>query len=282
MAQNIDLSATTLQQAKTALAFTDGYEKTANATNPLVAQIALLQTNLSVYSELLQHLSVAYAALGALASYDASASFNTAASRLSSSVDAFSQSVGSTQPPLHTNLSTLVDAAGDTILSSYQAGRVRAASDALLVQLNRVIAILNTDDVRQKIVPSAALVAGDIDAAALILYGSGAYSYAPLANQIGAPLGLTATASFDATVAKSPKLSAAFRKAELAATETQVAAIGSSLDASEKLLEALRPLHAAIDAGIAVDMTTVDQLVGQLQTLASAIQPLKTSSPGTD
>ena len=173
MAQNIDLSATTLQQAKTALAFTDGYEKTAKATNPLVAQIALLQTNLSVYSELLQHLSVAYAALGALASYDASASFNTVASRLSSSVDAFSQSVGSTQPPLHTNLSTLVDAAGDAILSSYQAGRVRAASDALLVQLNRVIAILNSDDVRQKIVPSAALVAGDIDAAALILYGSG-------------------------------------------------------------------------------------------------------------
>jgi hypothetical protein len=99
-----------------------------------------------------------------------------------------------------------------------------------------------------------------------------------LANQFGQPLGLTTTTSFDTVAAKNPKLLAGFRTALLETVNNQIAAIGSSYDKSEKLLEALRPLHAAIDAGRMIDPSTVNQIVAQLQTLAIEMQPVKTSS----
>ena len=281
MAQNVDISKATLQQAKAALAFTDGYNNVPNASDSLSVQIVAWQTNLSTYSQVLQHLSAAYAALGALASYNSSASFNTAANDLASSVNAFAKSVGARKPVLPTDVSTLVDAGGDAILSDYQAEQVKKASDALLVQLNQIISILSADDVRNKVVPGSVLVANDIDAAAQVLYSSGAYSYAPLANQIGQPLGLTATTSFDALASKNRKLLAGFRNAELQTANDQTAAIGQSYDKSENLLEALRPLHAAIDAGTPLDLTTVDQIVAELQMIAAVIQAPKASSSTT-
>jgi hypothetical protein len=281
MSQSANISTSTLQQAKLALAFTDGYNGKPKASDQVISQIGLLQTNLGTYSQLLGHLASAYAALGSLASNNSSSSFNTAANGLAASVNAFAKDVKSSAPPLPTNVSAIVDTVGDQILTGYQARRVRNASDALLVQLNQVLSILNEAGVRDKVVPSTGLVVGDIDAAALVLYGMGAYSYSSLANQIGQPLELTATPSIDTLVAKNKQVSAGFRNVELEATDSQISAIGASYDASEKLLEALRPLHAAVDKGTPVDTSTIVQITGQLQTLANALQPTKVQTGAT-
>lgn len=278
MSQNVTISNSTVQQVRLALAFTDGYNGMPNASAPVITQITNLVSNLAAYSQLLNHLSSAYAALGSLAADNSASSFNTAANGLASSVNAFAKSVGSSTAPLPTNLPAIVDAVGDQILSNYQADHVRQASDALLVQLNQVITILNEVGVRDKVVPSTGLVVGNIDVAAGILYASGAYSYGPLANELGQPLGLTATSSIDSLIAKNSKLKAGFNNVEVEAANNQIAAIGASYDSSEKLLEALRPLHAAVDKGTPIDSATIISIVGQLQNLATQIQPPKASS----
>jgi len=280
MSQSVNISSATMQQARLALAFTDGYNGVPKASDPVIAQLTTLQANMESYSRLLSQLSSTYAALGSLASYDSAGSFNTAANGLAANINSFAKSVGSSSTPLPTTAMALVDAGGGQILANIQAHKVRKASDSLLIQLNALVSILSESGVRDKIVPSAGLISGDISGAALILYSSGAYSYQPLANQIGEPLGLTANASVDTLVLKNSKLKAGFDNVELEAVNGNIAAIGATYDASEKLLEALRPLHAAVDAGVPIDSSTITAITAQLQALAAQLNPKATASIG--
>jgi hypothetical protein len=272
MSGSVTLSSNSLQQVRTALAFEDGYNGQFGASQGLQSQIAIYQRNLRVYSKMLTSLQSAYAALGSLSGYNAAGNFGTAINSLGGDINAFAKITGSKTAPLSSSAINAVGAIGGQALAFHQAQRVKAGSAKIAVQLSQIIAILSEPHVRNQVVPAQELIQGDINQAATTLFNAHLYSYTPLVDQLGAPLGLKTLPNADATVDKDPRVSAGLRNVEQAQSAAQVAAIGQLYDTNLGALRALLPLHKQLEDGRPLNTAAIAAIISQIETIASEIK----------
>jgi hypothetical protein len=287
MAQNTTISAASLQSLREGMAFTDGYNGTVGASDATILKVVALQTNLNNYSKMLSSLATAYAALNSESTYNGSGNFNTAIRTLATDVNAFATGAGAKTAPLPAAASAIVGEVGGQIISMVQAAHVKADSQRIAIQLDQIIKILQEDDMRDKVVPSEILLMNDTTAAAQILYDSGVYSYTPIANQLGAPLGLTATSTADATIQDKSKclphacMLNGFHNVEAEYAKMQAESIGASYDASFKALQNLQALHQKLQTGQPIDASAITSDIAQLQSIATSLKTAITPSAAT-
>lgn len=276
MEQNASISAETLTALKRAVAFNDGFNNAVG--NPdsqkFVADEAIIQTNLARYAKALTSLSSAYAALGDLAGYDASGSFNTAMDKLAADTQSF---IAGIDPAIKVPAVVPVAARsfGGIVISSMQADAIVDASAQIEQQLKTLIDVLKEPDTRKLLVLNSAMVQGQLTQAAAEGFASGAYSYAPLLDSLGAPLNLKSTAKADELVPKNEKLLAGLRNVVITEAGGPADALGASYDKSLAALEALVPLHESLQNGAPLNLATLTAIVGKLQSIATALQPGK-------
>lgn len=272
MSDSVSVSSSSLQQVRSALAFEDGYNHQIGASQNLQGQIATYQKNLAIYSKMLLSLHSAYAALGSLSGYNAAGNFSTAISGLAGDVNAFAKATGSKTPPLPSYAGNVVGAVGGQALAYYQGQRVKKASSKISEQLSQIITILSEPQVRNRVVPAQQLIQGDINQAATTLFNAHLYSYAPLVDQLGAPLGLKTLPNADATIEKDARVSAGLRNVEQAMSASQVEAIGQLYDANLSALRALLPLHKQLENDRPLNTTAIAAILSQIETLAAQIK----------
>lgn len=276
MEQNASVSAETLTALKRAVAFNDGFNNAVG--NPdsqkFVADEAIIQTNLARYAKALTSLSSAYAALGDLAGYDASGSFNTAMDKLAADTQSF---IAGIDPAIKVPAVVPVAARsfGGIVISSMQADAIVDASAQIEQQLKTLIDVLKERDTRKLLVLNSAMVQGQLTQAAAEGFASGAYSYAPLLDSLGAPLNLKSTAKADELVPKNEKLLAGLRNVVITEAGGPADALGASYDKSLAALDALVPLHESLQNGAPLNLATLTAIVGKLQSIATALQPGK-------
>jgi len=276
MEQNATVSANLLNTLKEAVAFDDGYnEQVGNpASRTFLVNISAIQNRLAQYAQMLESLSASYSALGDLASYDASGTFNTSISTLSSDANKFLKSVGSgVQIPQ--DVGGAIKEIGGFAIGSIQASQVEEASEKIETVLKQVIPILKDSKTRELLVLNAQEVTAQINQAAVTAYATGAYSYDSVLDQIGAPLGLKSNSGSDAIVAKNTKLKAGLLNVEIELTNEQATSAGASYDKSVAALEALIPLHESLNNGVPLNFGTLTTIVGELQNAATSLQPTK-------
>jgi hypothetical protein len=284
--QNITISAASFQSLRQALAFQEGYQGDAQVNDPSLAKFEILRTNLNNYSKMLTSLAAAYTALNTQATGNESGTTSADISTLATDVNAFAAGAKAKTPPLSATESNIIATAGGIIIGAVQAGEVKRNSAKIEIQLKQVISMLSEDDMREKVVPAQKLISDIEYATADLLYGSGVYSYTPLLNQLGSPLGLTAASSADSTIKTMgcpphACLSNGLRKVIESNAGVQARAIGDSYDTSIKALKKLETMHDELATGKPIDTATASELSSLIGELQSAATSLKAAVPAT-
>lgn len=277
MDQNITLSGSSLTNLRQAVAFNAGFNNQVDNSDSAAffVNIATIQANLGQYSKLLESLSASYSALGDLASYDAAGSFDTAIGNLTTDTTKFASAVGSpiTVP---SDVTSGVKQVGAFVIGYFQAEEIKDASAKIETVLEQIIPILDNPATRTKLIPVQTQVTGQINQAAVTLFDEGIYSYDPLLDSLGAPLGMKSTAASDAAVVKNQRVEAGLRNVMNESTDAQTAAIAASYDKSLAALKALLPLHESLQKDAPLNFGTLTAIVSQLQSLAIALEPAST------
>jgi hypothetical protein len=276
MEQNVTLSASSVQALKEAVAFNDGYNKAVGNTNSqvFITNIVSIQGKLAQYGNWLESLSSSYSALGSLAGYNASGSFNSSITSLEANTTNFANAIG--KPiSIPSDIASGVSTAGGLFLGWKQSRDVKQASRQIECNLTNVIAILDDPDARQQLVAIHEEVAGPIDQAALTLINNGVGSYSPLINELGSPLGITATANTDDIVKANKQLLAGLRNVELESVDEQISSQGATYDKSLAALKALVPVHESLQNGSPINMSTITEITSQLKEIALEFQSNK-------
>jgi hypothetical protein len=280
MEQNAIVSASAVTQVRVAVAFDDGYNNVVGnpASSGYLANITAAQAAMQQYAKMLESLSAAYAALGSLASYDASGNFNTAIGTLGKDAQTFLTTVKSKEQ-IPSDVTSAIGAVGGAIIGGIQASKAKEASSKIEAVLKQVITVLQNPSTKAVLVGVLSDVQDHIKGAAEDVYKAGIYSYTPVLNQVGAPLGFTANSTADAKVQGSIALKRAFFNVEDELVNEQYAAIGDSYDKSVKALQALIPMHDALQADAPINAQSIEAFISQLQGLATSIQPPKGTKP---
>lgn len=276
MQQNALVSSDNLQSFKGAVAFNDGYNNDIGDPNSarLLGSIADIQTKLASLSKMLSSLGAVYTDLGNLSSYDASGSFNSSLSSLTQAANGACAAFGS-PACVPGAAATVGGSLGGFVLQEMQANDVKAGSAAIRVVLQNVITVLDSSTQRDALVLDKQLVNGQLDQASAVLFNSGTFSYDPLIDELGAPLGFKSTTNSDTAVRGSAKLKAGLNNVVLQSADAQLDAIGASYDASLAALKALIPQHQKLENGAPLDTSTITAITAQLQVIATALTPSK-------
>ena len=276
MEQSATLSAATYAALKQAVVFDAGFSNDTNdpVTQDFLKQETQIQTALAAYGTLLDKLANAYAALGALASYDASGTFSSAVSNLCGSADNLVSKMAKGGPAAANVCQPLSTGFGQ-IASAVQAQQVVDASDQIAGVLSTVIPILSDKSRRDLIVINNQLVQRQIVAAANDLYASGVFSCGPLLTALGAPLGLTPVSGVDAVIDKHPNVKRGCLAVVSATAADSVNSAGAAYDKSVEALNALLDQHKKLKAGQPLDLDTINAILANLQGLAGKLQPPK-------
>jgi len=276
MEQNVTLSESVVTSMKKAVAFNDGFnDAVGNASSQSFLQhMASIQKKLIQYGKLLDSLSDSYAALGELANYDATGSFNTAIGNLATDTASFGTAVGA---PINipTNFTGGVQAVGGFVIGWAQASAVRDGSRRIVTILEQVIAILERPSTREQLVSIQREATGQIDQAAVTLVFAGVFSYGPTLDEMGAPLGQKSTQASDAAVKANARVLAGLRNVALETVEERTAAVAASYDKNLAALKALITLHKDLENGQPLSLSSMNSIVGQLQTIAATLKPAK-------
>jgi hypothetical protein len=276
MDQNITLSANTITTLQAAVAFNDGFNNQIgnSSSATLLAKIAAIQGYLGQYDKILGSLTASYGALGDLASYDASGTFNSSITSLASDTTKFAGALG--KPiTIPSDVTAGVSSAGGFLIASFQAGGVKDASAKLEVVLKQIIAILDDPGTRSKLIPVQAEVVGYIDQAAVTLLSTQVFSFEPILDELGAPMGMKSTTSSDTAVNKNKQVQAGLRNAAVGTMAAQMSSVAASYDKNLAALKALVPLHDSLQNGAPLNLDSVSSIVGQLQSIATSLQPPK-------
>jgi hypothetical protein len=276
MEQAATLSAATYTALKNAVTFDAGFANDIDDpdTQDFLKQEAQIQTALSAYGTMLEKLGNAYAALGALSSYDANGTFSSATSSLcgaASNLVASMPKSGSTS----TNICQGASFGIGQIASAFQAHQVVDASNEIEAVLNAVIPVLSDPDRRNLIVLNGQLVQRQIVSAAKDLYASGIFSCGPLLTQLGAPLNLAPVSGADGIVAKHVNVQRGCLAVVSGTAQDSVNAVGPAYDKSVAALSALRDQHEKLKAGVPLDLDTINMILANLQGAAAKLQPPK-------
>jgi hypothetical protein len=282
MEQTAVLSSDQVTQLQTArqfdAAFTavaGGHAANANQalTNLESAQIAALEDQLAKRAQFLDSLAKTYAALGALASYNAAGDFNTALGGLVSDTNGFLKAVK--QPPMPTQATNVIQQIGGFFVSYLQSQQVIAASKAMRDPLNSGITAMKAG--QDFYLGMQDIYVRETREAAVDLYSKNLLSVSPVLDQISAPLGLKSVANADQLV-RTNKASQAGINAVISARITQLTAnIGATYQKSLEALEALPKMHDQLENGVPLDLNQISSIVSELQTLANNIKPTKGS-----
>lgn len=276
MQKNAILSADAVLGVRKAVAFNDGFN--GQIGNPSSAKflknLSDIQARQAQYGKLLQSLASAYSALGDLATYDAVGNFNTSLNALASDTKKFAGTVGA-QINIPSEATSVIRVAGGQAIASAQVSEVKKGSRKIEVILKQVIAVLDAPDTREKLIPAQDHVVGQIDQAAVILFSAGIYSYSPLLNELGKPLGMKSTSTSDKDVSKNKKVQAGLRNVAIELAREQIASQVASYDKSLAVLKALVPLHDRLQNGAPLNLAMLTDFTNQLQSIADALQPSK-------
>ena len=273
MDQNVTLSAIQMSSLREAVAFNDGYNNQVGNSNSLeyLANFAVIQGGLIQYGNWLESLSASYSALGAFASYDAAGSFNSSITALATDTQKLAGAVGHPMT-IPSDVTSGVSGVGGFFISYFQAREVKAASAKIEALLNQTIALLDNADTRAKLIPAQTELAGTIDQAANTLVLNGVYSFDPVLDQLGAPLGVKSTSASEAVVSKNPKIQAGLRNVLLQMAHVQADSITAAYDKSLAALKALVQQHENLQNGGAISLDNISSIIAQMQSIAASAQ----------
>lgn len=280
MQQNATISADSMTALRRAVAFNTGYNKGAGADDAkaFLDNMTSIQGRLSQYSKLLASLSASYSALGDLSAYDASGTFNSSMQTLVGDSTKFAAAVGSpiTVPA---NVTQGLSTVGSLAIGAIQAQRVKDGSAKIEHVLKQIIGALDQPATRDKLVPVPGKISDQVDQAAIVLLKEGVYSYGPILDQLGAPMGLKSTSGSDAAIAKDDNARAGLLAVAGEMAAEQSAQLAASYDKSLAALKALVPMHDSLEKGAPVDLSQIASVTGQLQTIAASLQTTTSTSP---
>ncbi len=276
MGENITLSENSIVALKKAVAFNDGYNGVAGnpGSETFLTNIESIQSKLDKYGSMIDKLSSSYSALGDLAGYNAVSNFNSSIDSLATSATNFASAIGKTIV-IPTEVKSGVNTIGGFVLGAVQAENVKNASQQIEVVLKQVINVLDDPGTKAKLIPVQKEVEGQISQAADVLYFNGVYSYGPLLDELGSPLGFKSTSTSDSIVTKNDKIKKGLNYVAVEIAQEQVIAQGTSYDKSLAALKALIPLHESLQKGAPLNMNTVLNIINQLQDISTSIQPVK-------
>lgn len=237
------------------------------------AQLATLEDQLAKRAQFLDSLAKTYAALGALASYNAAGDFNSAFSGLVSDANSFLKTVK--QPQIPTRASNIVQQAGGLFASYLQIQEVIAASKSMREPLNSGIAAMKAG--QDFYLGMQDVYSRETREAAIDLYSKNLLSVSPILDQIGAPLGLKSVANADQLVHANPAAQAGINAVMSARVSQLTANIGATYQRSLEALEALPKMHDQLENGAALDLNEISSIVSELQSLARNVNSAKGS-----
>jgi len=194
-----------------ALAFSVGYNGLADNEN--VRKMVLERMNrvksliklIAVYKAMVQELGKAYAALGKLTSYDASGEFETAFADFTTKADGLLGAVKS-GAKLPDDVKTGARKAGSFAIGYLQDKYIKDSSKDIKVVLVYMVGELSKPSVRDGIVGTAVMIQESMIGAAKELYDNGMYSYTPMLDSLGEPLGMKSIKTADEKVASKIKV----------------------------------------------------------------------------
>lgn len=274
MEQNVTISGQTLILFRKAAAFNDAFNGSTGASKKAVSEVEAIQKNLAQYGNLLHSLAAAYSAMDELAEYGASPTFDSAVSGLVSDAQTFGKQTGS-KFAVPASVTTGIEEGGNVVVGAIQTEKVIKASEQIDAMLQKVITVLSDKKVRSAMLPIQAELQGLVDQTAFSIYTQGVYSYRPIVDAFGAPLGLQSVPDVDAIVRSKSgaKLRAGLSAVVSQTVDSQVAAAEAAYDQGLNALKALQEQHQALQAKKPVTLDNVINLVSQLKVLAQVASP---------
>jgi hypothetical protein len=237
------------------------------------AAIATLEDQLAKRAQFLDSLAKTYAALGALASYNAAGDFNTAFGGLVADTNGFLKAVK--QPQLPAQATNVIGQVGGLFVSYLQSRQAVAASKAMHDPLNNGITAMRAG--QEFYLGMQDIYVRETREAAVDLYSKNLLSVSPVLDQIGSPLGLKSVANADQSV-HANKASQAGINAVISARITQLTAnTGATYKKSLEALEALPKMHDQLENGAPLDPNQISSIVSELQDLAKNVKQTKGS-----
>jgi hypothetical protein len=272
MQQNVTISEQSLALFRQAAAFNDGFNATPGASAQFVQNVETIQSSLAQYGALLQSLASAYSAMDELAEYGGASSFDSAMSSLSSDAQQFGNKIGKSIT-ISSGVTKGIQEGGNVLIGSIQTKKVVQASTQIESVLKQVIAALSDPNVRGAMLPIQPELQGEVDQAALVMYTQGVYSYRPIVDSLGAPLGLQSVSNADAIVRANGRLQAGLSRVVNETMNNQIAAAQKSYEAGLAALKALLKQHHSLEAGEPVTVHNILGLLGRLKALAQVAAP---------
>jgi len=253
-----------------------GFAGTPSEDPALIAVEDKNEAELTSRAQLFASLAKAYASLGNLAGYDASTEFQGDIQTLFSNINAYQKAVK--QPQVNAKATELVPPAAGALVGLVQGQMVITASNQIRQQVVNVIAIMSDPQVRAQFVGTKTYIVNELALNAETLMQRGLLSPKSYFTAMGQPLGMDVSDDFAARL-KTDKFATQGINALVASkVREQVALVGSSYDSSLAALKALLPLHDKLAAGTPLDLTQIDQIVQQIQTIAAGIAPPSTGA----
>jgi hypothetical protein len=237
--------------------------------------LAELQKQLTARAKFLDSLSAAYAALGVLAGYDASGSFATAYAGLVTDANGLLTALKRT--PIPSGTANDIQQIGGLIVGLVQQHQIIEASRKIRPVLEAVITAMADKTSEAQFIGLLTIASQETLVAASDLYSAHLYSVSPLIDRMGMPLGLTSASNVDQLVDKNPNVRSGMNAVLSARTANQTQIITANYEKSIAALQALLPLHDALEKGAPLDLTQISAIISELQSLSNALKQAKGS-----
>jgi len=235
------------QKMMPAVAFSVAYEGASQEkSDENIKTLRALIDALSTTREMLKSLSAAYTSFGELAQYDASAEFDKSFGDFTDKTDAMLAVVAKgTQIP--GDVKAGVRKAGSFAIGVLQDKYIKDSSKDIKNVLLYVVGVLEKPSIRDGFIASVSNVQKNIDWAALQIWNSKLYSYTPLLDALGEPLGLKSVKNADELVSGKEKVLRGLKAVVDMRVKAQLALIPKAYDDNVAALKKLIKSHAELE-----------------------------------
>jgi hypothetical protein len=270
MKQATVLSDDQLTGLRQAMTFHNGYVAAKAGTKPDIATaaaVADLEATVATQSKFLDSLAATYAALAGLASYDSAGKFNTAFGGLETDTNSFIKALDPKSPGLAKTSTNVAQQVGGFLVRQFQRQQVIEASKQIRIPLQAAIDTMT----QRKLVYETNLHIYVVENGKALsdLYRAHLLSCAPVLDGMGAIIGEKSVPDVDQLINRDKALATGMQP--LCDPEQVMpkleARLTSNYESSLKALNALLPLHAKLEAGEPLDLSTLIDLVNQIKPL---------------
>ncbi len=215
---------------------------TTKAENTLVKLQKIITANIAW----LKSLQESYAALEALASFDASGEFLKSYGRLSTATVALAKAANST---ILSDISSNSDISrmGQELVSFIQKQKVIAASKGIHTYLDETIAILSQDDIKILYTALHEEYLRHGHDATIAMMDANVVSYTPIAEEILSISGLKPSKNFDTSVSKNAALKAGIQQFIETSYDQHILEISESYNKAIDALKKLKKAHTSLE-----------------------------------